>query len=164
MTEVATSPPPKWKRPRIGNGHHFGRDRSGGGRSRVFRVFRVRELAGRSGSSSETPPLNPPKPKYEGRSGNGQLKLPINYKAEFWVNVLRLITLDYVLRKGAQSNWSGKQARICVLCDAFCPTHSAATSQRHAPAPRQRCIFLKTNSHSDSRRPARERRASGHRR
>ena len=26
-----------------------------------FRVFRVRELAGRSGSSSETPPLNPPK-------------------------------------------------------------------------------------------------------
>ena len=68
-----------------------------------------------------------------------------------WAN---LITLDYVLRKGAQSNWSGKQARICVLCDAFCPTHSAATSQRHAPAPRQRCIFLKTNSHSDSRRLA----------
>ena len=27
----------------------------------VFRVFRVRELAGRSGSSSETPPLNPPR-------------------------------------------------------------------------------------------------------
>ena len=54
---------------------------------------------------------------------------------------LRLITLDYVLRKGTQSNWSGKQARICVLCDAFCPTHSAATSQRRAPAPRQRCIF-----------------------
>ena len=27
----------------------------------VFRVFRVRELAGRSGSASETPPLNPPK-------------------------------------------------------------------------------------------------------
>jgi hypothetical protein len=33
----------------------------------------------------------------------------------FWLN---LITLDYVLRKGTQSNWSGKQARICVLCDA----------------------------------------------
>ena len=31
-----------------------------GGR-RVFRVFRVRELAGRSGSSSKTPPLNPPR-------------------------------------------------------------------------------------------------------
>ena len=60
----------------------------------------------------------------------------------------RLITLDCVLRKGTQSNWRGKQARICLLCDAFCPTHSAATSQRHAPAPRQRCIFLKTNSHS----------------
>ena len=28
---------------------------------RVFRVFRVRELAGRSGSSSGTPPLNPPR-------------------------------------------------------------------------------------------------------
>ena len=28
-----------------------------------------------------------------------------------------------------------------MLCDAFCPTHSAATSQRRAPAPRQRCIF-----------------------
>ena len=68
-----------------------------------------------------------------------------------------MITRDCVLRKGAQSNWRGKQARICVLCDAFCPTHSAATSQRHAPAPRQRCIFLKTNSHSDSRRPASER-------
>ena len=27
----------------------------------VFRVFRVRELAGRSGSSSKTPPLNPPR-------------------------------------------------------------------------------------------------------
>ena len=27
----------------------------------VFRVFRVRELAGRSGSASETPPLNPPR-------------------------------------------------------------------------------------------------------
>ena len=43
-------------------------------------------------------------------------------------------------------------------------THSAATSQRHAPAPRQRCIFSKTNSHSDSERPARGRTASGHRR
>ena len=29
--------------------------------TRVFRVFRVRELAGRSGSASETPPLNPPR-------------------------------------------------------------------------------------------------------
>ena len=75
-----------------------------------------------------------------------------------------VVTLDCVLRKGAQSNWSGKQARICVLCDAFCPTHSAATSQRHAPAPRQRCLFLKTNSHSDSGRPACKRRADGHRR
>ena len=76
----------------------------------------------------------------------------------------RLITLDYVLRKGTQSNWSGKQARICVLCDAFCPTHSAATSQRRAPAPRQRCIFLKTNSHSGNARPAHEHATSGHRR
>ena len=30
-------------------------------RLEYFRVFRVRELAGRSGSSSETPPLNPPR-------------------------------------------------------------------------------------------------------
>ena len=37
---------------------------------------------------------------------------------------LSLIALDCVLRKGAQSNWSGKQARICVLCDAFC-SHTA---------------------------------------
>ena len=37
----------------------------------------------------------------------------------------------------------------CVLL-----IHSAATSQRRAPAPRQRCIFLKTNSHSGSGRPA----------
>ena len=28
---------------------------------KYFRVFRVRELAGRSGSASETPPLNPPR-------------------------------------------------------------------------------------------------------
>ena len=47
----------------------------------------------------------------------------------------------------------------CVLL-----THSAATSQRHAPAPRQRCIFLKTNNHSGSARPACGRTASGHRR
>ena len=33
---------------------------------------------------------------------------------------LIIITLDCVLRKGAQSNWREKQARICVLCDAFC--------------------------------------------
>ena len=38
-----------------------------------------------------------------------------------------MITLDYVLRKGTQSNWSGKQARICVLCDAFCSVVSGMT-------------------------------------
>ena len=75
-------------------------------------------------------------------------------------HLIPLITLDYVLRKGTQSNGSGKQARICVLCDAFCPTHSAATSQRHAPAPRQRCLFLKTNNHSGGVRAARRRAAS----
>ena len=47
----------------------------------------------------------------------------------------------------------------CVLL-----THSAATSQRRAPAPRQRCIFLKTNSHSGSGQPAHEHTSSGHRR
>ena len=73
------------------------------------------------------------------------------------VELVRLITLDCVLRKGTQSNWRGKQARICVLCDAFCPTHSATTSQRqHAPAPRQRYTCLKTNNHSGSGRPAHE--------
>jgi len=35
-----------------------------------------------------------------------------------------LITLDYVLRKGTQSDWWEKHARICVLCDAFC-SHTA---------------------------------------
>ena len=41
-----------------------------------------------------------------------------------------MITLDYVLRKGAQSNWPGKQARICVLCDAFYPS---AAKANHRP-------------------------------
>ena len=36
-------------------------DFNGSAQLRVCRVFRVRELAGRSGSSSETPPLNPPR-------------------------------------------------------------------------------------------------------
>ena len=36
----------------------FNQTWAGALRLRVFRVFRVRELAGRSGSSSETPPLN----------------------------------------------------------------------------------------------------------
>ena len=48
-----------------------------------------------------------------------------------------------------------------MLCDAFCPTHSAATSQRHAPAPRQRCIFLKTNSHSSSSKSERTQAVKG---
>ena len=30
-----------------------------------FRVFRVRELAGRSGSASKTPPLNPPRRRFQ---------------------------------------------------------------------------------------------------
>ena len=34
----------------------------------------------------------------------------------------RLIKLDYISRKGTQSNWREKQARICVLCDAFVNT------------------------------------------
>ena len=34
---------------------------AGGSNGRQFRVFRVRELAGRSGSASKTPPLNPPR-------------------------------------------------------------------------------------------------------
>ena len=73
----------------------------------------------------------------------------------FCTHVFRLIAFDCVLRKGTQSNGSGKQqARICVLCDAFCPTHSAATSQRHAPAPRQRCLF------PQNKQPQRQRAAS----
>ena len=43
-----------------------------------------------------------------------------------------MITLDYVLRKGTQSNWSGMQAMICVLCDAFC-SHTALPRLRHRP-------------------------------
>ena len=32
--------------------------------------------------------------------------------------ILGTVTLDYVLRKGTQSNWRGKQVRVCGLCDA----------------------------------------------
>ena len=35
-----------------------------------------------------------------------------------------LITFDCVLRKGTQSNWSEKQARICVACCAMRSAHS----------------------------------------
>jgi len=46
----------------------------------------------------------------------------------------RLIALDYVLRKGTQSNWSGKQARICVLCDANSP-HTARRESKACTSP-----------------------------
>jgi hypothetical protein len=45
-----------------------------------------------------------------------------------------LITLDYVLRKGTQSNWSGKQARICVLCDAS-SSHTARRESKACTSP-----------------------------
>ena len=43
----------------------------------------------------------------------------------------RLITLDYILGKGAQSNWRGKQARICVL--SCCAMRSAHTQRCQEP-------------------------------
>ena len=45
-----------------------------------------------------------------------------------------LITLDCVLRKGTQSNWRGKQARICVLCDAS-SSHTAWRESKVCTSP-----------------------------
>ena len=59
--------------------------------------------------------------RYEGAKGTG------------------LITLDYVLRKGTQSNGSGKQARICVLCDAFC-SHTALPRVKGVHQPRDSAV------------------------
>ena len=50
-----------------------------------------------------------------------------------------LITLDYVLRKGTQSNGRGKQARICVLCDAFC-SHTALPRVKGVHQPRDSAV------------------------
>ena len=51
------------------------------------------------------------------------------------------ITLDCVLRKGNQSNWSEKQARICVLCDAFC-SHTALPRAKGVHQPRDSAVFF----------------------
>ena len=57
-----------------------------------------------------------------------------------------MITLDCVLRKGAQSNWREKQARICVLCDAFC-SHTALPPVKGVHQPRDCAVFFfKTNA------------------
>ena len=58
---------------------------------------------------------------------------------------------SHVLRKGAQSNWGEKQARICVLCDAFC-SHTALPRAKGMHQPRDSAVFpLKTNNHSSSK-------------
>ena len=44
-----------------------------------------------------------------------------------------MITVDYVLKKGTQSN---KQARICVLCGAFC-SHTALPRAKGMHQPRR---------------------------
>ena len=54
----------------------------------------------------------------------GWVDPPLNDRLHASTKVLRLITFDCVLRKGTQSNWREKQARIYVLCDAFC-SHTA---------------------------------------
>ena len=54
--------------------------------------------------------------------------------------VVQMITLDCVLRKGTQSNWSGKQARICVLCDAFC-SNTALPRVKGVHQPRGSAVF-----------------------
>ena len=60
------------------------------------------------------------------------------------------ITLDCVLRKGNQSNWPEKQARIWVLCDAFC-SHTALPRVKDMHQPRDSAVFsLKTKSHRKS--------------
>ena len=46
----------------------------------------------------------------------------------------RLIALDYVLRKGTQSNGSGKQARNCALSDASSP-HTARRESKACTSP-----------------------------
>ena len=63
-----------------------------------------------------------------------------------------LIALDYVLRKGTQSNWREKQARICVLCDAFClHLHTALPRVKGVHQPRDSAVFpLQTNNRSSS--------------
>ena len=53
---------------------------------------------------------------------------------------VRLITLHYVSTKGTQSNWSEKQARICVLCDAFC-SHTALPRAKGIHQPRDSAVF-----------------------
>ena len=79
------------------------------------------------GARKNMPPLRPPVGGYRPR-GVARDARPVAEGSSCGGALLRaaarLITLDYVLRKGTQSNWRGKQARICcVLCDAFCPTH-----------------------------------------
>ena len=61
-----------------------------------------------------------------------------------------LITLDYVLRKGTQCNWRERQARVCVLCDAFY-SHTALPRAQGVHQPRDSAVFpLKTNNHNSN--------------
>ena len=56
-------------------------------------------------------------------------------------SVLRLRPVERGGQKGTQSNWREKQARICVLCDAFC-SHTAPPRVKGVHQPRDSAVFV----------------------
>ena len=73
--------------------------------------------------------------------GQWRAKVKRHNQAVFNVHAkIGLIAFDYVLRKGTQSNWSEKQARICVLCDEVY-SHTALPRVKGMHQPRGSAVF-----------------------